>query len=64
MKKILNIVAISLLALSFGFCSSSKPKKKVTEEDVDKAVDMYDKYKDRKKPTKEDIYSIRERDFK
>lgn len=62
MKKILTITAISLLAVSFQFCSSSKPK--VKEEDVDKAVDVYEEYKDKKKPTKEDIYKVRERDFK
>ncbi|MCC5815079.1 MAG: hypothetical protein JJT78_10005 [Leptospira sp.] len=56
MKKLLTLLAISLLALSFGFCSSSKPKVK----DVPKAEEI----DPNKKPTKEDLKRLRSRDFK
>jgi hypothetical protein len=58
MKNLNTYITIVLLALAFGFCSKENPQIK------DSAEKVVDEAKSGQKPTLEDAYKKRERDFK
>lgn len=58
MKNLNTYITIVLLALAFGFCSPENPQIK------DNVNDKIDEAQSGKKPTIQDAYKKRERDFK